>query len=99
MAINGPWHTECSNLTESRDEHNIFIIMKKTCPSGYHHNGFVANHASCTSCAQLYELPQSHCRDNQEGTYIYIYLYIYICILFTFTSAFTSDVAMKCQLR
>ena len=97
MAINGPWHTECSNLTESRDEHNIFVIMKKMCPSGYHHNGFVANHASCTSCAQLYELPQSHCRDNQEG--IYIYIYIYICILFTFTSAFTSDVAMKCQLR
>ena len=41
------------------------------CPPGYHHNGFVATHAlghSCTSCAQVHELPQSHCGDNREGT-------------------------------
>ena len=55
--------------------------MKTMCPPGYHHNGFVANHAlrhmmygfnriSCnrTSCAQVHELPQSHCGDNREGT-------------------------------
>ena len=23
----------------------IYIIMKKMCPPGYHHNGFVATHA------------------------------------------------------
>ena len=47
--------------------------MKTMCPPGYHHNGFVATHALCgnsnrTSCAQVHELPQSHCGDNREGT-------------------------------
>ena len=47
--------------------------MKTMCPPGYHHNGFVATHAlgnSCnrTSCAQVHELPQSHCGDNRDGT-------------------------------
>ena len=49
--------------------------MKTMCPPGYHHNGFVAAHAlvtqlnsNCTSCAQVHELPQSHCGDNREGT-------------------------------
>ena len=50
--------------------------MKTMCPPGYHHNGFVATHAlghtmyGChrTSCAQVHELPQSHCGDNWEGT-------------------------------
>ena len=45
--------------------------MKTKCPPGYHHNGFVVTHAlghNRTSCAQLHELPQSHCGINQEGT-------------------------------
>ena len=53
--------------------------MKTMCPPGYHHNGFVATHAlghmtsksskyARTSCAQVHELPQSHCGDNREGT-------------------------------
>ena len=47
--------------------------MKTMCPPGYHHNGFVATHALGqtmygSSCAQVYELPQSHCGDNWEGT-------------------------------
>ena len=51
--------------------------MKTMCPPGYHHNGFVASHAlghmmygyiNRTSCAQVHELPQSHCGDNREGT-------------------------------
>ena len=51
----------------------IYVIMKTMCPPGYHHNGFVATHAlghmMCrTSCAQVHELPQSHCGDNREGT-------------------------------
>ena len=25
--------------------------------------------SSCTSCAQVHELPQSHCGDNWEGTF------------------------------
>ena len=42
--------------------------MKTMSPPGYHHNGFVATHALRTSCAQVHELPQSHCGDNREGT-------------------------------
>ena len=46
--------------------------MKTMCPPGYHHNDFVATHAfghmMYGSCAQVYELPQSHCGDNREGT-------------------------------
>ena len=39
----------------------------------YHHNGVVAPHALGhmmyrTLCAQVHELPQSHCGDNREGT-------------------------------
>ena len=48
--------------------------MKTMCPPGYHYNGFVATHAlghmmydNHTSCAQVHELPQSHCGDNREG--------------------------------
>ena len=37
--------------------------MKTMCPPGYHNNDFVP-------CAQVHEfLPQSHCGDNQEGTW------------------------------
>ena len=52
--------------------------MKTMCPPGYHHNGFVATHAlgqimygwshNHRSCAQMHELLQSHCGNNQEGT-------------------------------
>ena len=47
--------------------------MKTMCPPGYHHNGFVATHALGhmiygSSCAQVHQLPQSHCGDNREGT-------------------------------
>ena len=45
--------------------------MKTMCPPSYHHNGFVATHAlghiNSTLCAQVHELPQSPCGDNQEG--------------------------------
>ena len=51
----------------------IHVIMKTMCRPGYHHNGFVATHALGhmmyrTSCAQVHELPQSHCGDNRDGT-------------------------------
>ena len=46
--------------------------MKTMCPPGYYHNGFEAGHMMylmCrTSCAQVHELPQSHCGNNREGT-------------------------------
>ena len=53
---------------------HIFIY---TYISGYYPNGFVATHAlghmmyGCnrTLCAQVHELPQSHCAHNQEGTF------------------------------
>ena len=45
------------------------------CPPGYHQNSFDVTHALGhmmygyhTSCAQVHELPQSYCGDNQEGT-------------------------------
>ena len=46
--------------------------MKTMLPPGYHHNGFVATdalgHMMYIMCAQVHELPQSHCGDNREGT-------------------------------
>ena len=60
--------------------------MKTMCPPGYHHNGFVATHAlghtmytgarNLTSCAQVHELPQSHCGDSREGTLFFYIIYI-----------------------
>ena len=38
----------------------IYVIMKTMRPPGYHHNR--------TSCAQVHELPQSHCDDNRDDT-------------------------------
>ena len=66
---------------------DIYAIMKTMCPPGYHDNGFVATHApghmmygyhfiNCTSCAQVYKLPQSHFGDNLEGT-LFSRLHIY----------------------
>ena len=40
--------------------------MKTMCPSGYHHNVRLAHNR--TPCAQVHELPQSHCGDNRKGT-------------------------------
>ena len=65
----------------------IHTNVKKDVPSCYHHNGFVATHTlghmmNCTSCAQMHELAQSHCGDNQEGTFFHNC----ICILLLFCS-------------
>ena len=58
--------TQSAQISQKQDERNIYVIMKTMCPPGYHHNGFVATHALGhmmygTSCAQVHELPQSHC--------------------------------------
>ena len=68
------------STTQKQDDWNLYAIMKTMYPPGYHHNNFVVTHASC---AQVHELPQSHCGDNWEGTlyswlHIYIYMYIYL---------------------
>ena len=65
--------TQSAQISQKQDERNIYVIMKTMCPPGYHHSGFVATHALGhmmygTSCAQVHELPQSHCGDNREGT-------------------------------
>ena len=71
--------TQSAQISQKQDERNIYAIMKTMCPPGYHHNGFVATHAlghmmygyhliNRTSCAQVHELPQSHCGDNREST-------------------------------
>ena len=90
--------TQTAQISQKQDERNIYVIMKTMCPPGYHHNGFVTTHAlghmmyiMCMyhriSCAQVHELPQSHCGDNREGTlrahiYIHIYTHTYIYIIF-----------------
>ena len=65
--------THRAQISGKQDERNIYEIMKTMCPPGYHHNGFVATDAlghmmNRKSCAQVHELPQSHCGDNREGT-------------------------------
>ena len=69
--------TQSAQISQKQDRRNIFAIMKTMCPPGYHHNGFVATHtlghmmkrtSSICPSAQVHELPQSHCGDNQEGT-------------------------------
>ena len=37
--------TQSAQISQKQDERNIYVIMKTMCPSGYHHNGFVATHA------------------------------------------------------
>ena len=37
--------TQSAQISQKQDEHNKYVIMKKMCPPGYHHNSFVATHA------------------------------------------------------
>ena len=37
--------TESAQISQKQDERNIYVIMKRMSPLGYHHNGFVATHA------------------------------------------------------
>ena len=38
--------TQSAHISQKQDELNTYInVMKTMCPSGYHHNGFVATHA------------------------------------------------------
>ena len=62
--------TQRAQISQKQDERNIYVIMKTTCPPGYHHNDFVATHALAHTCThgQVHELQQSHCGDNREGT-------------------------------
>ena len=66
------YDTQSAQISQKQDERNIYAIMKTMWPPGYHHNGFVATHTlghmMYGSCAQVHELPQSHCGENQEGT-------------------------------
>ena len=55
--------------------------MKTMYPLGYHHNGFVATDALghiIYGCGQVHELPQSHCDDKRESTFLSIYLFIHL---------------------
>ena len=48
----------------------------------------------CTSCAQVHELPQSHCGDNREGTLLswsHIYIIKYFCFVIFRTTAVDKD--------
>ena len=37
--------TQSAQISQKQDERNIYVIMKRMCPPGYHHNGFVVTHA------------------------------------------------------
>ena len=61
------------------DYFNVYATMKTMFPPGYHDSGFMATHALDrrmmygihhgyiwdTLCAQVHELPKSHCGDNR----------------------------------
>ena len=58
--------------------------MKTICPPGYHQYGFVATHVlghNRTSCAQMHELPQSHCGDNREAHCFHDNIHITLILL------------------
>ena len=38
-------NTHSAQISQKQDERNLYAIMKTMCPSGCHHNGFVATHA------------------------------------------------------
>ena len=42
MAIHG---TQSAQISQKKDGHNIYVIMKAMCFPDYHHNSFVATHA------------------------------------------------------
>ena len=45
MHISGhKWYTQSTQISQKQDENNIYLIMKRMFPSGYHYNGFVATH-------------------------------------------------------
>ena len=37
--------TQSAQILQNQEERNLYVIMKTMCPTGYHHNGFVATHA------------------------------------------------------
>ena len=37
--------TQSAQISQTQDEHKTYVIMKTTCPPGYHHNGFAATDA------------------------------------------------------
>ena len=70
--------TQSAQISRKQDERNIYEIMKNNVLSRLSPQWVCGN--SCTwahdvrlspnraSCAQVHELPQSHCGDNREGT-------------------------------
>ena len=37
-------NTQSATITHKQDKNNIYVIMKRMCPPGYCHNGFVTIH-------------------------------------------------------
>ena len=68
---------QSAQILQEQDGHNIYVIIKTMCPSQWSHNGFVVIHVFCVnskSCAQVHELPQSHCGDKLGGHVAYIFM-------------------------
>ena len=77
--------TQSAQISQKQDEHNVYVIMKTICTSGYHRNGFVATHAlGYMMCSYTLLVPMNQrmlnklCKDHNISGNIYIYIYIYI---------------------
>ena len=55
----------------------IYVIMKRMCPPGYHHNGFVATHALGHMMYGSVRFEHSVCRGSLMTT-IYIYISLHL---------------------
>ena len=74
MVISDPWDTLC-RLTYD----NLYYAPCLDCWALF--GSLVSALCNRTSRAQVYELPQSHCGDNREGTsfsWLFSHIYIYI---------------------
>ena len=72
--------TQSAQISQKQDERNIYAIMKTMCPTGYHHNGFAANHALGHMMYGYIRLCVCVCVCVCVCIYIYIYMYMYIYI-------------------
>ena len=81
--------TQSAQISQKQDEHNVYVIMKTICTSGYHRNGFAATHAlGYMMCSYTLLVPMNQrmlnklCKDHNISGNIYIYIYLYIYYIY-----------------
>ena len=81
MFLSDPRHAVYSNLIEQKQDGRNICNHEKQCALPV-----ITTMVMYGSCAQVYELPQSHCGDTgrahcfHDCLYIYIYIYIILYI-------------------